>query len=149
PRMSPPPPSAHSPVALPDALPISGHRSRAHGPARPGRGVHQRAPPRAPGGRLRPLAGRLPRLGRERARADGAQAARVAGPVSFEDANTAFKQKRYDEALRLLTAYTTEKPDKVWGYYMLGLSAWKAGDRETAVNAFTLALEKDSTHVKS
>src|SRR5947199_250507 len=32
---------------------------------------------------------------------------------------------------------------------MLGLSAWKAGDRETAVNAFTLALEKDSTHVKS
>jgi len=73
----------------------------------------------------------------------------ITGPVSFEDANTAFKQKRYDEALRLFTAYTTEKPDNVWGYYMLGLSAWKTGDRETAVNAFTLALEKDSTHVKS
>jgi tetratricopeptide (TPR) repeat protein len=73
----------------------------------------------------------------------------ITGPVSFEDAKTAFDEKRYNEALRLFTAYTAEKPDNVWGYYMLGLSAWKAGDRETAVNAFTLALEKDSTHVKS
>src|SRR2546430_6767669 len=33
--------------------------------------------------------------------------------------------------------------------YMLGLSAWKTGDRDAAVRAFTQALEKDSTHVKS
>src|SRR3989449_6435723 len=32
---------------------------------------------------------------------------------------------------------------------MLGLSAWKTGDRDAAVRAFTQALEKDSTHVKS
>jgi predicted Zn-dependent protease len=70
-------------------------------------------------------------------------------PVSFESANAAFTEKRYDEAVRLFTTYTTEKPDKVWGFYMLGLSAWKAGDRDGAVRAFTQALEKDSTHVKS
>jgi len=73
----------------------------------------------------------------------------VTGPVSFEEANTAFQAKRYDEAARLLTTYTTEHPDNVWGYYLLGLSAWKTGDRDRAVDAFRRALEKDSTHVKS
>jgi Flp pilus assembly protein TadD len=71
------------------------------------------------------------------------------GPVSFEDAHTAFKEKRYDEAVRLFTSYTAGKPDNVWGYYLLGLSAWKGGDPDGAVDAFTLALEKDSTHAKS
>jgi len=72
-----------------------------------------------------------------------------AGPVSFEGAKTAFDEKRYDDAVRLFTTYTTEQPDNVWGFYMLGLSAWKTGDRDAAVRAFTRALEKDSTHVKS
>src|SRR5256712_3081113 len=70
-------------------------------------------------------------------------------PVSFESANAAYSEKRYDEAVRLFTTYTTDKPDNVWGFYMLGLSAWKTGDRDAAVRAFTQALEKDSTHVKS
>jgi len=38
-----------------------------------------------------------------------------------------FNEKRYDEAVRLFNTYTTEKPDNVWGFYMLGLSAWKTG----------------------
>jgi predicted Zn-dependent protease len=71
------------------------------------------------------------------------------GPVSFADAKAAYAGKRYDESVRLLTTYTTEHPDNVWGYYMLGLSAWKAGDRDAAVSALRLAIEKDSTHVKS
>src|SRR6266545_5079648 len=45
------------------------------------------------------------------------------GPVSFADAKAAYAGKRYDESVRLLTTYTTEHPDNVWGYYMLGLSA--------------------------
>jgi len=65
----------------------------------------------------------------------------VTGPVSFEEANTAFKEKRYDEAARLFATYSTAKPDNVWGYYMLGLSAWKTGDRDRAVDAFRRALE--------
>src|SRR2546422_3046255 len=71
------------------------------------------------------------------------------GPVSFADAQTAFKEKRYDEAARLFATYSTAQPDNIWGYYMLGLSAWKQGDRDRAVEAFKQALEKDSTHVKS
>ena len=73
----------------------------------------------------------------------------VTGPVSFTDGQTAFTEKRYADAVRLFTTYTSDKPGNVWGYYMLGLSAWKAGDKDAAVNAFTLALEKDSAHVKS
>jgi superkiller protein 3 len=73
----------------------------------------------------------------------------VTGPVAFDEAQTAFNEKRYADAVRLFTTYTSDKPDNVWGYYMLGLSAWKAGDRDAAVNAFTLALEKDASHVKS
>src|SRR5437588_2239716 len=73
----------------------------------------------------------------------------VTGPVSFDEGQTAFAEKRYGEPVRWFTAYPSDKPDNVWGYYMLGLSAWKAGDRDAAVNAFTLALEKDASHVKS
>src|SRR6266849_5764184 len=72
-----------------------------------------------------------------------------AGTVSFDGAQTAYTEKRYDEAVRLFTSYTSEHPENVWGFYMLGLSAWKTGDRDAAVRAFTQALEKDSTHVKS
>jgi len=70
-------------------------------------------------------------------------------PVSFESANAAFKQRRYDEASRMFATYTTDQPHNVWGYYMLGLSRWKTGDRDGAVDAFKRALEQDSTHVKS
>jgi predicted Zn-dependent protease len=70
-------------------------------------------------------------------------------PVSFANANAAFKQKRYDESSRMFATYTTDQPHDVWGHYMLGLSAWKTGDREGAVDAFKRALEQDSTHVKS
>src|SRR5712691_6979829 len=64
----------------------------------------------------------------------------VTGSVSFDAAQTAFTEKRYADAVRLFTSYTSDKPDNVWGYYMLGLSTWKAGDRDAAV---------DASHVKS
>jgi predicted Zn-dependent protease len=73
----------------------------------------------------------------------------VTGPVSFDAAKAAFTEKRYDESVRLLTTYTAEHPDNVWGYYLLGISAWKTGDRDAAVTALRHAIEKDSTHVKS
>src|SRR2546425_8481610 len=67
------------------------------------------------------------------------------GPVSFADAQTAFKEKRYDEAARLFATYSTAQPDNIWGYYMLGLSAWKQGDRDRAV----AALDRKSTRLNS
>jgi tetratricopeptide (TPR) repeat protein len=70
------------------------------------------------------------------------------GPVSFEEAHTAFTEKRYDEAVRMFTSYTAEKPDNVWGYYMLGLSAWKTSDLARAEQAFRETLNRDSTFVK-
>ncbi len=73
----------------------------------------------------------------------------VTGPVSFEDANAAFRARRYAEAVSLFSAYTERRPENPWGHYLLGLSAWKAGDRDRAVAAFTRALELDSTHLKS
>ncbi|MGH7676247.1 MAG: tetratricopeptide repeat protein [Gemmatimonadales bacterium] len=73
----------------------------------------------------------------------------VAGPVSFERAESVFHEGRYDEAVSLFTAYTVERPENPWGHYMVGLSSWKAGDLESAEHSFLDALEIDSTHVKS
>ncbi|MDX1429751.1 MAG: tetratricopeptide repeat protein, partial [Rhodothermales bacterium] len=40
-------------------------------------------------------------------------------------------------------------PENAWGHYMLGLSAWKSHDFESADAAFRRALELDPKHVKS
>lgn len=73
----------------------------------------------------------------------------VIGPVTFEDGETAFRDRRYQEAATVFTAYTEQKPGNVWGHYMLGLSEWKAGHPERAVPAFERALATDSTHRKA
>jgi tetratricopeptide (TPR) repeat protein len=69
--------------------------------------------------------------------------------VTYEEAETAFHEKRYDEAVELFTRYTARKSENPWGYYMLGLSAWKKGDHESAEEAFERSLELDPRHVKS
>ena len=71
------------------------------------------------------------------------------GPVSFEDAETTYRDKRYDEAVSKFTAYTASKPENPWGFYMLGLSAWKAGDHTLAEGSFLTAIGLDSTFVKA
>jgi predicted Zn-dependent protease len=73
----------------------------------------------------------------------------IVGAVSFEDAESTYREKRYDEAVAKFTAYTAAKPDNVWGFYMLGLSAWKGGDHKLAEESLRHAIELDSTHVKS
>ncbi|HEX6643390.1 MAG TPA: tetratricopeptide repeat protein, partial [Gemmatimonadales bacterium] len=69
--------------------------------------------------------------------------------VAYEDAESAYRSGHYDEAVSLFTAYTGRRPDNVWGHYMLGLSAWKAGNLARAAESFDRALALDSTHVKS
>lgn len=69
--------------------------------------------------------------------------------VTYETAESAFLEGRYEEAERLFTFYTDRRPENPWGYYMLGLSAWKAGELESAEAAFETALELDPGHVKS
>jgi len=72
-----------------------------------------------------------------------------ATPVSFESADSAFQSKRYGDAVSGFTPYTRTKPSNPFGFYMLGLSAWKSGDLHAAADAFRQALALDSTHVKS
>ena len=73
----------------------------------------------------------------------------ITGPVTFEDAEGLYRDKRYPEAVAAFTAYTETKPENAWGFYMLGLSAWKAGDHQRAEEALRGAIERDSTHLKS
>jgi len=71
------------------------------------------------------------------------------GPVSYDQAEEAFRAKRYDDAVALFSAYIEQKPANAWGHYMLGLSAWKAGDNRTAESAYEVALSLDPRHEKS
>jgi len=73
----------------------------------------------------------------------------AAGPVTFADGETAFHERRYQEAAAVFTTYAERQPGNAWGYYMLGLSEWKAGHSERAVTAFERALAMDSTHRKT
>jgi predicted Zn-dependent protease len=70
-------------------------------------------------------------------------------PVTYEHAESAFGARHYPEATQLFTSYTDSNPENPWGYYMLGLSAWRSGDRETAAGAFDRALQLDPSHRKS
>jgi tetratricopeptide (TPR) repeat protein len=70
-------------------------------------------------------------------------------PVTYEHAELAFGAGHYPEATQLFTAYTDSNPENPWGYYMLGLSAWRSGDREAAAGAFDRALQLDPSHRKS
>ena len=73
----------------------------------------------------------------------------VPAPVSYEDAESAYRQGHYADAAELFAAYAESKPDNPWGRYMLGLSAWKAGDLARAEQAFDAALTLDPAHLKS
>ncbi|MGH7753943.1 MAG: tetratricopeptide repeat protein [Gemmatimonadales bacterium] len=77
------------------------------------------------------------------------RAASAPAPVTFSDGEIAFREKRYEDAVAIFTAYTASQPENAWGHYMLALSAWRAGEPERAVTEFEQALAIDSTHVKS
>ncbi len=69
--------------------------------------------------------------------------------VSYADAEAAYTGRNYDEAVDLFGVYTRANPENAWGHYMLGLSAWKAGDPEQALAGFDEALRLDPQHRKS
>ncbi len=71
------------------------------------------------------------------------------GPVSFDEAEAAYRDKRYEEAFGMFSAYAIDRPDNAWGRYMQGLSAWKSGRLDDAAAAFVAALEIDPAHEKS
>lgn len=73
----------------------------------------------------------------------------IAINVSYDDAESLYRAGQYREATELFDAYVAGHQENPWGHYMLGLSAWKAGDRELAEQAFDRALALDPRHVKS
>jgi predicted Zn-dependent protease len=70
-------------------------------------------------------------------------------PVTYERAESTFDAGNYSAAAQLFSAYTTTNAENPWGHYMLGLSAWKSGDRDRALSAFDRSIELDPTHRKS
>jgi predicted Zn-dependent protease len=81
--------------------------------------------------------------------AEGNEAPEAITNVSYEAAESTFGSRRYPEAAQMFTAYTGTHPDNPWGYYMLGMSEWKAGDKEKALEAFDRTLQLDPEHRKS
>jgi Tfp pilus assembly protein PilF len=51
--------------------------------------------------------------------------------------------------MAMFDVYVQGKPENAWGHYMLGLSAWKAGELDRARSAFERSLELDAKHVKT
>jgi Flp pilus assembly protein TadD len=69
--------------------------------------------------------------------------------ISYEMAESTYLARDYGEATAMFSSYVERKPENPWGHYMLGLSAWKAGDRDRARAALERSLELDPTHVKT
>jgi Flp pilus assembly protein TadD len=70
-------------------------------------------------------------------------------PVTYGEAEDAYRRGDYEEAFELFGVYCARKPENPWGHYMLGLSAWKAGLHEEAERALETSLSLDPLHVKS
>jgi Tfp pilus assembly protein PilF len=70
------------------------------------------------------------------------------GPISFEEAESAYRDKRFEDAFGMFAVYVDERPENAWGHYMKGLAAWKAGRLTEAEGALIRALEIDPAHQK-
>lgn len=68
---------------------------------------------------------------------------------SFADGKAAYEAKKFADATSIFESYIERKPGNAWGYYMLGLSAWKNGDLAKSEKAFDQALSIDPHHVKT
>lgn len=70
-------------------------------------------------------------------------------PATYENADAVFKAGHYPEAAKMFERYVETKPNNAFGFYMLGLSSWKAGDFDGAKAAFDKAIDIDPTFAKS
>jgi Flp pilus assembly protein TadD len=68
--------------------------------------------------------------------------------VTYADAESVFRKGRYAESAELFGVYVESNPANAFGYYMLGLSAWKSGDHAAAEEALTRAVELNGETVK-
>jgi tetratricopeptide (TPR) repeat protein len=80
---------------------------------------------------------------------DTASSTTAVVPVTYANAESSFTKGDYSTATQLFSRYTDSNPENPWGFYMLGMSAWKNGEQEQAVAAFDRALQLDPDHRKS
>jgi Tfp pilus assembly protein PilF len=69
--------------------------------------------------------------------------------VTFAEALDTYNQRKYADAVESFEGYVLRHPENAFGHYMLGLSAWKAGDLDGARVALETSLQIDSTNVKT
>ena len=81
----------------------------------------------------------------------GAESLSVSPPriVTYAIAEQTYFDGKFAAAADMFDEYTAEHPDNAWGFYMLGLSEWKAGDLDASAEAFVAALDRNPEHVKS
>ncbi len=72
-----------------------------------------------------------------------------AEPVTYAQAEQVFFAGDYEEAAIMFSCYTDQNQGNAWGFYMLGLAEWKAGDGDAAEDAFLHALDLKPDHLKS
>jgi tetratricopeptide (TPR) repeat protein len=76
-------------------------------------------------------------------------AAALEPAAAYRDAEADFRAGHYPEAADGFAAYTRSRPENPWGFYMLGLASWKAGNQGEALQSFDQALAIDPRHLKS
>ncbi len=69
--------------------------------------------------------------------------------VTYAMAEKTYFDGNYSEAADLFDAYTADHSANAWGFFMLGLSEWKAGELDASEEAFIAALDIKPDHVKS
>jgi Tfp pilus assembly protein PilF len=69
--------------------------------------------------------------------------------VTLASAQTAYSKRKFAEAEQSFGVYVERHPKNSYGFYMLGLSAWKNGNLDRAKEAFEQSLMLDSTNVKT
>ena len=91
----------------------------------------------------------IPASNVERGPATDASRVDVSMPATYENADAVFKAGHYPEAAEMFERYVVSKPNNAFGFYMLGLSSWRAGDFERARDAFDKSIDIDPTFAKS
>lgn len=73
----------------------------------------------------------------------------VAGSETYETGDAAYKAGNYRDAATMYKAHVDAKPNDANGFYMLGLSSWKAGDFDGAKEAFDKSIDLNPAFAKS
>lgn len=70
-------------------------------------------------------------------------------PATYENADDLYKAGRFSDAAGVFGRYVEANPNKAMGFYMLGLSRWKAGDFDGAKQALDRSIDLNPAFARS